>query len=209
LAVIDQSTQNSMLDLPGYLPLHQMFTDKNGDSIVIEALTNGELHVYEQTTDTIANSPTYDWHITNLRNYVNLSDYTKPQLQLGEFTIKDIESGSGLHGLPGDYTSPSRYLKITLLSKMMKQPHQEQALNELYTVFCSVIIPEGVEKDSPTQSDYTAYWSGYDLSQCELRVKPTKSNTFTKVTLQQLQERFGNQIATVPINLTTNLYHEI
>lgn len=209
LAVINESTKNKMLDLEGILPLHQMFTDASGKSIILEAISNGELKIYENTTGTIANSPTYDWHLTNLRNYVNLSDYTKSLLELDNLKIKDIESGSGLHGLPGDYTSPSRYIKITLLSKMMTQPDDESALNDLYNVFCAVIIPKGIEKDSPTRSDYTAYWAGYDISKRELQLKPTATETFTKVSLDSLRAKFGSQVGSIKINLEENLQHEI
>lgn len=209
LAVINKSTRNKMLDLETFLPLHQMFTDASGKSIILEAVNNGELKVYENTSGSIANSPTYDWHLTNLRNYVNLSDYTKPLLELGDLTIKDIESGSGLNGLPGDYTSPSRYIKITFLSKMMDKPDDSHALNDLYNVFCSVIIPKGIEKDSPTKSDYTAYWAGYDINNKELQLKPTASETFTKVTLDSLMNKFGDQLGSIKINLEKNLYHEV
>lgn len=122
--------------------------------------------------------------------------------------IKDIESGSGLHGLPGDYTSPSRYIKITLISKMMKTPTNEFALTALYNSFCSVIIPEGIEKDTATVSDYTAYWAGYDLLNRTLRLRPTKSNTFTQVSLDSLRNKFGSKIGSLKIDLTSNLYNE-
>ena len=205
LAVIEKSTSPEN----GLTPLHLMFTDANGRSIVLEPVENGEFTIHYQTTGTMTNSPTYDWHVTNLRNYVNLSDYTIAKSQVGDLTIKDIESGSGLLGLPGDYTSPSRFIKITMLTKMMNQVSDEQALNALYTAFHSVIIPKGVEKDTPTVGDSTSYWAGYDIKNRRLHLLPIASQTFTTVSLDELQHAFGDEPQHFPINLKENLYHHI
>lgn len=80
--VINKSTKMSMFNPDSFLPIHAIFTDITGQSIVLEAISNGEFKIYSDTSGTIANSPTYDWHLTNLRNYVNLSDYTKKNLIL-------------------------------------------------------------------------------------------------------------------------------
>ncbi|MGX7329105.1 linear amide C-N hydrolase [Enterococcus bulliens] len=205
LAVIEKSTMPEN----GLTPLHLMFADVHGHAIVLEPVENGEFTIHYQTTKTMTNSPTYDWHVTNLRNYVNLSDYTIAQSQVGELVIKDIESGSGLLGLPGDYTSPSRFIKITMLTKMMDKVNDEHALNALYTAFHSVIIPKGIEKDTPTVGDSTSYWVGYDIKNRTLRLLPIASQTFTTVSLAELSAQFGDNTTHLPINLTENLYHHL
>ena len=53
-------------------PVHFRVTDKTGASVVIEPIA-GKLVIYDDPLGVITNSPTFDWHMTNLRNYVGLS----------------------------------------------------------------------------------------------------------------------------------------
>jgi choloylglycine hydrolase len=52
--------------------VHFLVTEPSGKAIVIEYL-KGELRIFDAPLGTITNSPSYDWHETNLRNYINLS----------------------------------------------------------------------------------------------------------------------------------------
>ena len=53
------------------LPLHHVVNDASGNSIVIE-YTGGELKMFDNKVGAMTNSPGYDWHLLNLRNYANL-----------------------------------------------------------------------------------------------------------------------------------------
>jgi penicillin V acylase-like amidase (Ntn superfamily) len=46
---------------------HWMVTEPSGKSIVIEYLDN-ELRIFDNPLGVITNSPSYDWHMINLRN---------------------------------------------------------------------------------------------------------------------------------------------
>ncbi len=52
-------------------PAHYVVHDIQGRSLVIEYL-QGKLHMYDNPTGVITNAPTFDWHLTNLNNYVSL-----------------------------------------------------------------------------------------------------------------------------------------
>ena len=54
---------------PSDLVLH----DASGKSAVIE-WRNGEMTVFDNPIGIACNSPHLDWHLTNLQNYINLSD---------------------------------------------------------------------------------------------------------------------------------------
>jgi choloylglycine hydrolase len=95
-----------------YVPLHYVVTDATGQSIVIE-FVNGETQVHDSTNAVLANEPTYDWHHTNVHNDVHLSPVDNPTSVTGS----GRPGGSGLIGLPGDPTSPSRFVKAWCLSE--------------------------------------------------------------------------------------------
>ena len=52
-------------------PIHWMFSDRTGESIVVESDRDG-LHIYRNTVGVMTNSPGYPWHRTNLLNYPQL-----------------------------------------------------------------------------------------------------------------------------------------
>src|SRR6185369_7266662 len=51
---------------------HFFLQDKSGKSLVVEPV-DGTLKVHDAPLGVMTNAPTYDWHMTNLSNYVNLS----------------------------------------------------------------------------------------------------------------------------------------
>ena len=80
----------SASDLAGDLPLHYTIHDSQGNSLAIEYV-KGELKVYDNPLGVMTNAPTLEWHLTNLRNYVNLSPNNA-----GPFIVEGMrESGFG------------------------------------------------------------------------------------------------------------------
>ena len=64
--------------LGGPPPLHFIVRDRSGKSLVIEPI-EGKLKVYDDPLGVMTNSPTFDWHMTNLRNYLTLSAQNVPR----------------------------------------------------------------------------------------------------------------------------------
>lgn len=89
---------------------HWRIADKTGKNIVIEIINEGEMHIYENI-GVITNSPGYDWHITNLNNYINMNPGTNKNKEFGPLELKAFGDGSASFGLPGDVTSPSRFVR--------------------------------------------------------------------------------------------------
>ena len=54
-------------------PLHWTFSDRTGESIVVEPDEDG-LHIHRNTIGVMTNSPDYRWHRLNLLNYAGIRD---------------------------------------------------------------------------------------------------------------------------------------
>ena len=124
-------------------PLHFNITDSNGNSIVVEFI-GGKMKTHDNVLGVLTNSPTYNWQITNLRNYVNLSPSTpKPIVDNGiKFTATG--QGAGMMGLPGDISPPSRFVKISILLKTVFTPvNADAAINLAQHIINNVDIPLG------------------------------------------------------------------
>ena len=91
-------------------------TDASGKSIVIEYV-GGKLNVFDDPLGVVTNSPSFDWHMANLRNYVNFSMTNVPPVKLGSVKLEPFGQGSGMLGLPGDFTPPSRFVRAVAFSQ--------------------------------------------------------------------------------------------
>ena len=90
--------------------IHWRFTEESGRQIVLEIIDQ-KCIFYENELGVLTNSPSLDWHLTNLNNYINLNSGKISERQLGRLDMKAIGGGTGLLGLPGDFTPPSRFIR--------------------------------------------------------------------------------------------------
>jgi choloylglycine hydrolase len=102
------------------LPFHWKVADPTGASIVIEITEGGRVSVYDAFLGVIGNSPTYDWHLTNLRNYIGLTAAPSAPLTIDGVRFAPFGGGSGLVGLPGDYSPPSRFVRAAVLTALAR-----------------------------------------------------------------------------------------
>lgn len=132
---------------PGLPPFHYVVYDNTGKSIVIEPI-NGQLKVYDNPLGVMTNSPTFDWHLTNLANYINLSPLNVPSMTVDGLTLKQFGEGSGLHGMPGDFTPPSRFVRAAIFStSALPSENADQAVLQAFHILNQFDIPVGTVRD--------------------------------------------------------------
>jgi choloylglycine hydrolase len=96
--------------------VHFYVQDKSGKAIVIEPIAGG-LKVYDNPLKVLTNAPTFDWQLTNLNNYVNLSVTNVAPVTLDSLKLSSFGQGGGMHGMPGDFTPPSRFVRAVAFSQ--------------------------------------------------------------------------------------------
>lgn len=128
---------------PTMPPFHYIVYDKSGKSIVIEPV-NGELKVYNNELGVITNSPSFDWHLTNLANYINLFPVNAPPVKVDNIQLNQFGEGSGLHGLPGDFTPPSRFVRAAVFSSSaIPTQNAQTAVLQVFHILNQFDIPVG------------------------------------------------------------------
>lgn len=144
-AAIDKAV---IVDLPApmvnfTLPFHFPIHDATGASIVIEPI-DGKLKVYDNPMGVLTNSPTFDWHLNNVRNYVKMSPVAVDPLKIGGKTFTPFGQGSGLLGIPGDPTPPSRFIRALGYAASAKQlPDGPQTVRLVEHIMNNFDIPIG------------------------------------------------------------------
>lgn len=131
--------------------LHWRVADKFGRQIVIEYI-DGLPMVYENKLGVLTNAPGYPWHLMNLNNYINLQPGTVAAHKFGDITLESIEHGSGLLGLPGDFTPPSRFVRVAMFQTSAPiLDSAEQTVNQAFTILQAMTIPIGVQYADKTK----------------------------------------------------------
>ncbi len=166
-------------------PFHYTFHDESGQSIVIEP-TGGTLKVFDNPYGVMTNSPTFDWHLTNLRNYVKLSPKNTPPLKVAGQSIASFGEGSGWLGIPGDPTPPSRFIRALAFS-MSSTPQASgiQSVRLVEHIMNNFDIPSGsILPDGDEHPDYTQWTVVADLNERIYYIKTYENQTLQAIDLK-------------------------
>lgn len=148
-------------------PLHFIINDASGKSIVVEYV-KGQVKIHDDPLGVATNSPTYDWQITNLRNYVNLSPNLPSGHIINGIMFGATGQGSGMNGLPGDASPPSRFVKIaSLVATAIPADNTAAVLNLAQHIINNVDIPVGFVRaveNGKTNYDHTQWTVFKDLT---------------------------------------------
>lgn len=160
--------------------VHWIVQEADGKSVVVEYLS-GKCRIMENPYGVITNSPDFNWHLTNVSNYINLtsknSDPYIPRKANGSearnFQVGPLGQGSGMLGLPGDFTSPSRFIRAMALSQSVDMVKtNKEGVNLAWNLINNVDIAIGTIQFSDSEVeegvegisvDYTQWVSVSDL----------------------------------------------
>ncbi len=178
--------------LPGWpqtvQPFHWVVYDKSGKSIVIEPV-KGKLVVTDNPLGVLTNSPKFDWHMTNLRNYVALSPLGVPQVEVDGKALQGFVMGNGMTGLPGDFTPPSRFVRAAIFSATnYKAPDSKSGIFDGFHVLNNFDIPYGSVRqkvDGETHADQTIFTIMRDPQHLRIYYKTYEDQTIRMVDLKR------------------------
>ena len=125
--------------------VHWRFTEQTGRQIVVEII-NKKVKFYENTLGVLTNSPDFDWHLKNLNNYVNLRPGKIDEAKIGDMLLTSFGGGSGMHGIPGDVTPPSRFVRAAFYqSTAPRQSSTTKAVVQAFHILNNFDIPTGIQ----------------------------------------------------------------
>jgi len=170
--------------------IHYVITDRSGDSIVVE-FVKGQMMIHDNIAGVLTNSPTYDWHLNNVRNYLSLTSTATASFTLGKTNVTELGQGGGLIGLPADYTPPSRFVRATYLKQFAYQPSNSvDAISLAGHILDNVDIPVGVARSTDGKqvfSDYTQWVNLKDLKNNRMKITNYANRTnFIEIDLNQV-----------------------
>ena len=194
-----------VLEQWGFSPgTHYLVIDATGASIVIEYI-DGALRVYDNPLGVLTNCPSFDWHMTNLRNYIKLSPTIAPPITIDGVELTSFGQGSGMLGMPGDFTPPSRFVRAVAFSQSA-EPNStgEEAVLQAFHILNNFDIPKGavrdVEKDAHGNivAEETQWTSACDLKARKFYFRTYGNSQIRSVDLTQMNLD-GQEIVTIPM----------
>ena len=185
--------------------LHFVFTDRTGDSIVVE-FVKGQMVISDNVAQVLTNAPTYDWHVLNLRNYISLTKDGKASVPYRGGDVTALGQGGGLLGLPADYQPSSRFVRAAYLRHLATTPVNASEASQLAVhVLNNVDIPVGVVSSTEagqTTSDYTQWVMIKDLTNNRVMIANAKNRAnYITLDLKQIfsaKESFAQLIDALP-----------
>ena len=169
-------------------PVHFVVHDASGAAVVIEP-TDKTLKIYDNPLGVVTNAPTFDWHMTNLRNYINLTVDNVPPVDLGGIKLAQFGQGSGLRGLPGDFTPPSRFVRAVAFSQSaLPSDTAPQAVMQAFHILNNFDIPYGAVRDTQdgaVTAEVTIWTSASDLKNRRWYFKTFNDQSIRSVDLEK------------------------
>lgn len=172
-------------------PGHWIVTEPSGKAMVVE-FVKGELVTFDAPLGVITNAPNYDWHMINLRNYINLSPVALPTKRIEEMDFAPLGGGSGMIGLPGDNTPPSRFVRAVAFSRTARPtPTGDETIYEVFRMLDNFNLPlgaaegEGEAKTKGMRSS-TIWTTAYDTCNATLHYHTQHNRRVRRVALKKI-----------------------
>ncbi len=131
-----------------------------GDStraIVVEYTSDG-MQVFEDDVDVLANQPGFSWHRENLRNYLNTSPEFPKETVIDRAHLTPFGSGSHMRGIPGDYYSPSRFVRAAYVnSHYPEKSSEEENVSRAFHTLQQVAMVDGCAAMDSGEFEKTIY----------------------------------------------------
>ncbi len=184
-------------------PGHFLITDASGAAIVIEPIDKA-LKLYENPLGVLTNSPGFDWHMINLSNYANLSAVNVKPLDFSNTTINTFGQGSGLVGLPGDFTPPSRFVRAVVFSQTaIKLPTAAETVLQTFHIMNAFDIPYGSIQEKTKDAihyDYTQWTTVADLKNKKYAYKTYNDQSIHSIDVPKALAAAGSEIKVIEMD---------
>lgn len=150
-------------DAEGSSPLHWIFADRN-EAVTVESVAEGLL-VVTNPIGVMTNSPGLKYHLTRLGDFAAV-DRSNPDVGMCDSLI--YSRGMGGIGLPGDFSSSSRFIRAAFLRESVDLSVSEGSYADVslaMAVMSNLSIPKGAVLADNSSEVYTRYAAVIDLDE--------------------------------------------
>ena len=184
-------------------PLHWIIADRNG-AVVAEPMADG-LHLYDDPIGVLTNNPPFPYHLDHLSAYMALSPRQAKNHFSTTFPLQPYSNGMGAMGLPGDYSSASRFIKAAFVKE---NSHGGETLEsdvvQFFHLLRAVEMPRGSVIMPDGRYEITQYTSCCDSDSCVYYYTTYESSTIHAVAMHT-KKRDGCKLEIYPMLRTCQI----
>ena len=172
-------------------PLHWILADGR-ESVVIESVESG-IHIYDNPHGVLTNSPELPYHLTRVQDYASLG-VRNPE--------RDMYSrGMGAVGLPGDFSSSSRFVRAAFLGKNCFGERDTDGVGDLHRAFSmlgNLSVPIGAVITDEGKPAFTMYSAIVDMERPGYYLTTATCSAISHIALTDKLSN-GTEIQSYPI----------
>lgn len=143
-------------------PLHFMIADQKSCTVV-EPTASG-LSIHENPLGVMTNSPPFEYQTAYLQNFLSLTSVPPENKLCPSVSLPEYSRGMGGVGLPGDFSSPSRFVRALFCkSHATRKVSKAAQINRFFHILDAVSVPEGCVKTEKGEDVLTVYASCADM----------------------------------------------
>lgn len=187
-------------------PLHWMIADREC-SVTLEAMEDG-LRIHDNPIGILTNNPPFDYHLYHLRDFMHVSPVPSENRFAQQAQLTPYSNGMGGIGLPGDFSSASRFVRAAFIKLNSRgEETEEAAVSQFFHILNGVAMPRGSVLIPPDQYEITLYSCCCNTDQGIYYYTTYNNSRITAVELQA-ENLSGNQIITYPLRTAGDFYRE-
>ena len=138
-------------------PLHWMIADRES-AITVESVADG-LKIYENPVGVLTNNPPFDYQMTHLCDFLNLTNQ-QPQNRFGGVELTPYSKGMGAMGLPGDLSSASRFVRAAFTKcNSVSGDGEDESVSQFFHILGAVAQQRGCVQMPDGRYEITHYTS--------------------------------------------------
>lgn len=137
-------------------PLHFLISDGEG-ALVLECTRDG-MQVYDDPFGVLTNNPPFDFHIRNIEHYMGLHPGISENKMSPRLALENHSLGLGAFGLPGDFSSSSRFVRAVFVKeRSLSSGDERESVNQFFHILGAVAMPKGCVLTADGEYEYTRY----------------------------------------------------
>lgn len=186
--------------------LHWMISDKD-ECIVVEQMKDS-LKIYDNPIGVLTNNPPFNYHLTNINNYINLTPYYGENRFSKKIGLQQYGNGMGAIGLPGDTSSASRFIRAAF-NKLNSNCNddEENYISQFFHILDSVAMIKGTTITKEGKNEITAYSSCINTTKGIYYYKTYKNNQITAIKMTE-NEKNGKSLSIYGLNEKQQIKYE-
>lgn len=139
-------------------PLHWLIADRSG-CITVESTASG-LHIYDNPVGVLTNNPPFPQQLERLSDFLHISPYEPENLLCPALALAPYSRGMGAMGLPGDLSSPSRFVRAAFTKlNSLSDDTEEACLSQFFHILDTVSQTRGCCRLGDDRQEITLYSS--------------------------------------------------